>query len=79
MSALDPYYLVKEEIQDSVCAFALFSTFVVSRGVFFFLFVFFSPSFVQNAVKTFQMIFQYAGEDIARHVCAMGTTTSLRN
>jgi hypothetical protein len=50
-----------------------------SRSFFFFFWVFFSPSFVQNAVKTFQMIFQYAGEDIARHVCAMGTTTSLRN
>jgi hypothetical protein len=73
MSSLDPFYLVKEEILDSVWAFALFSTFVVSRRVFF------SPSFVQNAVKTFQMIFQYAGEDIASHVYAMGTTVSIRN
>jgi hypothetical protein len=40
---------------------------------------FFSPSFVQNAVKTFQLIFQYAGEDIASHVYAMGTTASIRN
>jgi hypothetical protein len=78
MSAFDPFYLVKEEIQDSVCAFALFSTFVVSRRVFFFGF-FSPPSFVQNAVKTFQMIFQYAGEDIASHVYAMGTTTCIRN
>jgi hypothetical protein len=78
MSALDPFYVVKEEIQDSVCAFALFSTFVVSR-IFFILLFFLPPSFVQNAVKTFQMIFQYAGEDIASHVYAMGTTTSIRN
>jgi hypothetical protein len=40
---------------------------------------FFSPSFVQNAVKTFLLIFQYAGEDIASHVYAMGTTASIRN